>query len=104
MDASELLKRYAAGERDFFGVKLSDSDLSKTDLSEVCLSEADLSETDLGYTYLIQAHLRSANLSGAFLHGAYKNLVERQVERRLIANQGTKAKKKINLGRNAFQI
>ena len=42
MTAKELLERYAAGERDFTGVDLSDEDLSLTNLNNINLSKATL--------------------------------------------------------------
>jgi len=50
MEADELLKRYAAGERDFRKVDLSSANLSS-------------------------AHLSGINLSGANLSGAQKSLL-----------------------------
>lgn len=95
MSADELLKRYAAGERDFRGVNLSDeiliwadlsganlrganlrgANLNWANLSGVDLRAADLSEADLAWANLNNADLRGANLnnagfSGADLHGA----------------------------------
>src|ERR1700730_1110209 len=55
MDRVELLKRYAAGERDFTGADLRNGDLSNCDLRGV---------------KLVRAQLRGANLSGANLQGA----------------------------------
>lgn len=90
MNVRELLKRYAAGERDFRcvdlsakkrrGARLVDADLSGADLSRANLSRtnlsganlsganligADLSAANLNRTYLIKANLSKANLSGA---------------------------------------
>jgi uncharacterized protein YjbI with pentapeptide repeats len=80
MDASELLARYAAGERDFCGVDLSDAylwgaNLSGANLSEaklcgVNLSEANLSGANLSEANLSEADLWAANLSGVDLRGA----------------------------------
>lgn len=47
MDVNELLKRYAAGERDFKGINLIGSSLSGINLSRANLREASLSEADL---------------------------------------------------------
>jgi len=49
MDAKELLRRYAAGERDFHTADLSGAHLHK-DLSGAGLKKAILSEADLGRT------------------------------------------------------
>jgi len=43
MEADELLKRYAAGERDFCRLDLSEADFSGADLSGINLSGANLS-------------------------------------------------------------
>ena len=86
----DLLKQYAAGERDFCGVNLSEQilpgvDLSGADLSEamlqktvleganltrINLSSADLTGANLRRTELIRANLVKANLRGANLRGA----------------------------------
>lgn len=55
MDRMELLRRYAAGERDFTGADLR---------------SADLSNCDLRGAKLVRAQLRGANLRGANLQGA----------------------------------
>ena len=90
MDRSELLERYAAGERDFSGAYLRRTDLgganlagailhcaimryaylSATDLSGANLSRADLSRADLRGADLRDADLRGADLRGAYLIGA----------------------------------
>ena len=62
MDREELLRRYAAGERDFSGVSLRGLDFSDCDLSGINLSNADLESTEWE-----GANLSGANLSGAFL-------------------------------------
>ena len=41
MDADELLKRYAAGERDFREVNLIGASLSEAFLSHICLAQVD---------------------------------------------------------------
>ena len=43
MDASELLKRYAAGEREFPNVEVRPEERMNTDLSHVYRIQADLS-------------------------------------------------------------
>jgi uncharacterized protein YjbI with pentapeptide repeats len=83
MTAEELLERYAAGERDFSGIKfarsmdledaeipginLSNSTLVRANLSGANLSKADLSGTNLGSSCLENTNLKQANLSGAIL-------------------------------------
>lgn len=64
MEVEELLKRYAAGERDFAGLNLCEVNLSRVNLSGVNLSNAILSI----------ANLSGANLSGANLAGAKLNV------------------------------
>jgi uncharacterized protein YjbI with pentapeptide repeats len=56
----KLLKRYAAGERDFAGMRISSSMLDGEDLQEIDLNDADL----------IGVNLTNTNLSGADLSGA----------------------------------
>lgn len=73
--ASELLQRYAAGEREFEEVRLSGANLQGAilhgiDLSEAMLGNADLSRADLRGADLSWADLSSANLQGADLRGA----------------------------------
>jgi hypothetical protein len=75
MDASELLARYAAGERDFCGVCFAQANLSEANLSEAILCPADLCEANLiganlNGAILIGANLFGANLNGAILNGA----------------------------------
>ena len=64
MDAEELLRRYAARERDFSGVRLRGVFLDRAQLREINLTRADLSGTDLS-----NADLGGANLRGAILCG-----------------------------------
>ncbi|MDY6902725.1 MAG: pentapeptide repeat-containing protein [Cyanobacteriota bacterium] len=61
----KLLKRYAAGERDFAGMRISSSGLDGEDLQEIDLNEADL----------IGVNLTTTNLSGADLSGAKMHCV-----------------------------
>lgn len=73
--ASELLQRYAAGDREFEEVRLSGADLQGAilhgiDLSEAILSDANLSRADLRGADLSWADLSGANLEGADLRGA----------------------------------
>jgi hypothetical protein len=65
MNAKELLRRYAAGERGFDGVRLRGETLREEDLSGVSLRHADLSSADL-----VKARLDGADLEGANLRGA----------------------------------
>jgi uncharacterized protein YjbI with pentapeptide repeats len=74
MDANEVLKRYAAGERNFRqadwrGISLPKANLSGVDLSGAHLSNADLSGSDLSNANLNWAGLKGANLSRANLRG-----------------------------------
>ncbi|MEM7595041.1 MAG: pentapeptide repeat-containing protein [Cyanobacteria bacterium P01_A01_bin.83] len=71
MDREELLRRYAAGERDFSGVSLRGLDFSDCDLRGIILSNADLSMT--GW---VGANLSRADLSGAIFHdGGLNNAI-----------------------------
>jgi very-short-patch-repair endonuclease len=84
MDASELLKRYAAGEREFPDVEIKpvnrvQANLSGADLSDANLSDAKLSCANLSGAYMSEANLSGADLSYADLSGAdlsYANLNE----------------------------
>lgn len=70
MDAEELLKRYAAGERDFTAILLCEANLSRVNLSGANFSEAILSLTNMSGTNLCEANLRKAKLNVARLSGA----------------------------------
>ena len=75
MEKRTFLSRYAAGERNFEGIKVLDTALSGIDLSGINLSKANLSAFDLSGANLSSADLRrikmlGANLSGANLQGA----------------------------------
>jgi hypothetical protein len=48
----ELLRRYAAGERNFKKIDLSEADISRSDLSGTNFSEADLSGANLSSSVL----------------------------------------------------
>ncbi len=84
MEPQEIIKRYAAGQRDFAGIKLSEVNLSQVNLSGINLSGADLSIANLSGTNLSAANLshaklnvaklNSAHLSGANLNGADLNV------------------------------
>ncbi len=76
MAADEVLRRYAAGERDFRGVNLRDeiltwADLSGTNLNWANLSRVNLTAADLSRADLAWANLKAANLSGADLSNAH---------------------------------
>ncbi|WP_392535147.1 pentapeptide repeat-containing protein [Nostoc sp. C117] len=77
IDRRKLLKRYAAGERDFAGLRISSSGLDGEDLREIDFSGADLIGVDLSGSNLSHAILRGAkmlcvNLTNANL--SYANL------------------------------
>ncbi|WP_392534771.1 pentapeptide repeat-containing protein [Nostoc sp. C117] len=75
MDANEVLRRYAAGERNFRqqdwrGISLAKANLSGIDLTGALLNYADLRNSDLSYANLNWAGLKGANFKGANLKGA----------------------------------
>lgn len=70
MDAEELLKKYAAGERDFTAILLCEANLSRVNLSGANFSEAILSLTNMSGTNLSEANMRKAKLNVARLSGA----------------------------------
>lgn len=70
MDAEELLKKYAAGERDFTAILLCEANLSRVNLAGANFSEAILSLTNLSGTNLSDANMRKAKLNVARLSGA----------------------------------
>jgi len=75
MDQDELLRRYAAGERDFREADLWGAGLLGADLSEANLKRTNLRKANLWGAYLRKAnfwgaYLREANLKGANLKGA----------------------------------
>ncbi|WP_245894908.1 pentapeptide repeat-containing protein [Nostoc cycadae] len=75
MDANEVLRRYANGERNFReadwrGISLTNANLSGIDLSGAHLSNADLSDSDLSNANLNWAGLKGTNFSRANLRGA----------------------------------
>ncbi|MDX2239826.1 MAG: pentapeptide repeat-containing protein [Leptolyngbyaceae cyanobacterium bins.302] len=91
MNAEELLKKYATGERNFAAAKLCEENLSGVNLSKanlcganlsvanLCgtnLSEADLSKTKLNVAKLSGANLSKANLSEANLNVANLTLAD----------------------------
>ena len=69
MTVEELIRRYAAGERDFAGSDLRGADLSEADLRGIDLSRANLREADLSGADLSDVSLYRADLSGAKLCG-----------------------------------
>ncbi|MEH2235091.1 pentapeptide repeat-containing protein [Nostoc sp.] len=82
----ELLRRYAAGEKNFVGIEFSYSDkglrgcnLSGINLSDskiaVYMADVNLSGADLSRVYMPQTNLDRANLSSANLSGAILCLV-----------------------------
>ena len=70
LKSDELIKRYAAGERNLSKANLSKVDLTAADLSEANLSGADLSQAYLVRTNLTKTDLQLADLRGANLRGA----------------------------------
>jgi uncharacterized protein YjbI with pentapeptide repeats len=83
-ESTDVLRRYAAGERDFCGANLRWANLTEANLTEANLrwanlrgadltgadlSGADLTEADLGGADLSGADLTEANLRGANLRG-----------------------------------
>ena len=74
-DAGELLKRYAAGDRNFQGadlrgIQLAGADLTNANLINTQLCNADLSNAKLDGVKLAIADLTNANLTGASLRKA----------------------------------
>ncbi len=75
MDANEVLKRYADGERDFrlqdlkglnfVQATLNHVDFTGTNLSGANLDGADLSDANLNWSNLKGASLKGTNLRGA---------------------------------------
>lgn len=75
MDASELVKLYAAGKRDFSGVNLTSANLCGANFVGINLNGADLvgvnlSNANLCGASLICVRMEHSNLSGANLYGA----------------------------------
>ncbi|HLO47999.1 MAG TPA: pentapeptide repeat-containing protein [Kamptonema sp.] len=70
MRVEELLKRYAAGQRDFAEVNLNEANLSGANLSGINLSGANLSVANLSGANLHGANLTEAKLNIARLSGA----------------------------------
>ena len=65
LERRKLLKRYAAGERDFAGIIISSSGLDGEDLREIDLSGAELIGVDLSGSNLSHANLSRAKVLGA---------------------------------------
>lgn len=70
MNAEELLKQYATGERDFSEAKLCEVNLSGANLSSINFREANLSVANLSGSNLTEADLRKTKLNVAKLSGA----------------------------------
>jgi uncharacterized protein YjbI with pentapeptide repeats len=75
MDANQIIKRYANGERNFRSQDLKNLSFIQTDLSGADFTGADLSGADLSNSDLNRANfnwtiLKGTNLSGANLRGA----------------------------------
>ncbi len=70
LSAEELLKRYAAGERQFPDVILREGNLTGASLRSIVLSGSDLRGAKFRNANLIEADLERANLRGADLRGA----------------------------------
>lgn len=70
MEVEELLKRYAAGERNFVEVNLNEANLSGVNLSGANLKGANLSVANLSGANLSGANLSEAKLNIARLSGA----------------------------------
>ena len=70
MNASELLEKYAAGERSFARAYLAGADLARAYLAGADLAGAYLAGADLTRAYLAGADLTRAYLAGAYLAGA----------------------------------
>lgn len=65
MTATELLRRYEAGELVFKGADLHGVDLSYANLRRICLYAADLADANLRYARFDGADLHYANLTGS---------------------------------------
>src|SRR5919202_3151404 len=70
MNVTEILKKYAAGVRDFTAANLSELNLSGANLSGANLSEANLSVANLSGANLSSTNLSRAKLTVARLSGA----------------------------------
>lgn len=70
MDASDVLRQYVAGQRNFREARLAGINLNEADLREVDLSRALLSQATLSGAILSRANLHKANLCGGSLNRA----------------------------------
>src|SRR5919199_1218678 len=70
MTVEELLKKYAAGERNFAGINLTEANLSGVNLSGANLKGANLSVANLSGANLSKTNLTGAKLNIARLSGA----------------------------------
>lgn len=73
METEEILRKYAAGVRDFTAANLCEANLSRATLSGANLSQANLSIANLGGANLTGANLSHAKLNVAKLNGANLN-------------------------------
>ena len=72
MNAEELLRRYAAGERNFTGVNLSGLKIrEKVDLDGINLSQAIAKQADLGFFTIHNANLEGIDLRDSFFEECY---------------------------------
>lgn len=75
MDAKEMLRQYATGQRSFRTQDLRNLVLTHANLNDADFTGSNLSGSDLSYANLTNANLnwttlKGANLSGAYLKGA----------------------------------
>lgn len=70
MKRDDVIKRYAAGERDFRGLDFGNLDLHSINLSGVNLSNADMQYVNLCGAILKEANFLRTDLYGAKLNGA----------------------------------
>jgi len=70
MNAEEILKQYATGERNFTAVNLTEVNLSGANLSKANLSRANLSVANLSGSNFSEANLSKAKLNVTKLSGA----------------------------------
>lgn len=70
MNSQELLKKYAAGDRDFSSSNLSKVTLHQAELNQANFVETDFSRASLTGVNLSHADLRGANFTGADLSDA----------------------------------
>ncbi|MCP4607027.1 MAG: hypothetical protein GY847_42025 [Proteobacteria bacterium] len=68
--AEELLRRYAAGERDFTGANLEGRQLPNAKLEGANLSNAKLEGADLSNAKLVGVHFTGSNLANASMAGS----------------------------------